>query len=380
MTNATLPIHVDAARDERPAALRRIMNGAAWNDFCDELKRLGEQVSRPEIPADPTTRAEGYRHLTHVLRSALDIFVDHADPDFPVFYRPCDEIVKYGADNPDNYYQKCIVRGDRTYRIRGRRGTISYLSFLTQGSTFSEDKTMLATGFLDSKSMQIAPDGSFEILVSSEPKPGNWLPMRPETQALLIRQTYQDRSNERIALLEIECLDRPGVPRPIDPTAFERALRTVPLFVRGSVELFADWMARFQGVANRLPLSDQQECQRVGGDPNILYYNGYWELAEDELLEVVVPRIPECEGWNFQLCNYWMESLDFRYQTIHVNPFTAKKRADGSVRILVAHRDPGLPNWLSTAGHRLGGYTFRWIGAKERIDPQIRVLKESELR
>lgn len=356
------------------------MNGAAWNDFCDDLKSLGEQILRPETPADPQSRAEGYRHLTHVLRSALDIFVDHADPDFPVFYRVCDEIVKYGADNPDNYYQKCVVRGDRSYRIRGNRRTIPYLSFLTQGTTFSQGRTMLATGFIDSRSMKIEADGSFELIASTKPQPGNWLPMEPETQALLIRQTFKDRANEEIAELEIECLDRPAVPRQIDAAEFEHALRTVPRFIRGSVELFCDWAQDFQKAANQLPKGDQEVCRRVGGDPNIAYYNAYWEIADDEALEVVLARIPECESWNLQLNNYWMESLDYRYQTIHINKFTARQEPDGSVRILVAHRDPGLPNWLSTAGHRVGTWSFRWIGAKEHIDPQVRVVKAATLR
>ncbi len=37
---------------------------------------------------------------------------------------------------------------------------------------------------------------------------------------------------------------------------------------------------------------------------------------------------------------------------------------DGSWRIVVAHRDPGTPNWLSTAGHREGRLWFRWFLAE----------------
>jgi hypothetical protein len=239
----------------------RLMNGAAWNDFCDEMKRLGDQILRPETPADPASRAEGFRHPTHVLRSALDIFVDHADPDFPVFYRVCDEIVKYGGDNPDNYYQKCVVR-----------------------------------------------------------------------------------------------------------------------FIEGSATLFCDWSQDYQKATNRLPKADQELCRRVGGDPNICYYNGYWEIEPGEALVVVLPRIPECESWNLQLCNYWMESLDYRYETIHINKFTARPEPDGSVRSVIAHRDPGIPNWLSTTGHRVGTTFFRWIGAKEHVDRQTRLVELDALR
>lgn len=46
---------------------------------------------------------------------------------------------------------------------------------------------------------------------------------------------------------------------------------------------------------------------------------------------------------------------------------------------LLAHRDPGLPNWLETAGHTSGTMCFRWIKAKEYPQPQTRVLEFSEL-
>jgi len=355
------------------------LNEGLWADFCDHLKRIGDQVMRPEAPRDARTRAEGLRYLTHVLRSSLDIFVDHADPEFPVLYRPCDEIVKYGGDNPDSYYQKAVLSGDKRYRIKGRRGTIPYLSFLTQGTTFSEDKTMVSTGFLDGSSLQIDPDGSFEIIVSVEKSPGNWLPMKPETQALLIRQNFEDRSREQAAELEIECLDAPETPRPLDPVLFEQGLRSSARFVESTVELFCDWAEKWQTHPNQLPKDDQEECQRVGGDPNIIYYNSYWELAGDEALVVELERIPECESWNFEVCNYWYQSLDYRYQRVHVNKSTAKYEDDGSVRIVVAHEDPGHPNWLTTEGHPCGAMLFRWIGAKEHLDPTTRVVKRTDL-
>ncbi len=90
----------------------------------------------------------------------------------------------------------------------------------------------------------------------------------------------------------------------------------------------------------------------MGGDPNIFYYHGYFELAEDEALVIEVERIPECRAWNLQTDNYWMESLDYRYHRIHLNKHTAKYRADGGVTMVLAHRDPGVDNWLDTAGHR----------------------------
>ena len=36
-----------------------ISNGDIWNTFCEELKKAGAQILRPEAPADTFNRAEG---------------------------------------------------------------------------------------------------------------------------------------------------------------------------------------------------------------------------------------------------------------------------------------------------------------------------------
>lgn len=38
----------------------RVVSGAAWDDFCDQLKALGQQITRPETPTDPFNRARAF--------------------------------------------------------------------------------------------------------------------------------------------------------------------------------------------------------------------------------------------------------------------------------------------------------------------------------
>jgi hypothetical protein len=47
--------------------------------------------------------------------------------------------------------------------------------------------------------------------------------------------------------------------------------------------------------------------------------------------------------------------------------------------MVLAHRDPGVANWLDTAGHRCGTLCFRWIGAAEIVHPSTRVVKLADL-
>jgi hypothetical protein len=117
----------------------------------------------------------------------------------------------------------------------------------------------------------------------------------------------------------------------------------------------------------------------VGGDPNIRIWLGCWKLAQDEAL-VIEATPPDCDYWNFQLGNVWAESLDYRFHRVHLNNGAAKLREDGSFEIVVAHVDPGHPNWLDTAGHDHGTMCVRWVRASSHPEPKCRVVKLSELQ
>jgi hypothetical protein len=148
--------------------------------------------------------------------------------------------------------------------------------------------------------------------------------------------------------------------------------------VAGATMLFASWADGFQAHVNTLPEFDQATSLAAHGDPNICYYHSYWKLGPDEAL-VVEATPPECDYWNFQLNNHWMESLDYAHRRISVNKHEAVYDDGGSVRIVVAHEDPGVPNWLTTDGHAFGTMCFRWIRAKEHPQPRCSVVKVAEL-
>ena len=111
--------------------------------------------------------------------------------------------------------------------------------------------------------------------------------------------------------------------------------------------------------------------QRAGGDPEIFYLHGYWTLRPGEAW-LIETDVPDCPYWNFQLNNWWMESLDHRRRT-SVNKHTAQLD-DGRLRIVVAERDPGVGNWIDTSGHRSGTALLRWLGADAHPIPECRVV------
>jgi len=360
---------------------KRILDGTSWDQFCDALKEAGRIVRSDKAPQDVFNQAEGYRYLSRLLRGGLESFLEFRDPLFPQLRCGAHETIKLGADNPDNRYESAPVSPKHDYRITGNRGSVNYLGISTIINKYASGGTMEVTGHIDSRQMEVGPNGELEIIISRNKQPGNWLPMGAETNSITVRQTFQDRVNEKPADMKIERIGaKNDRPEPLTAEKLERGLQGAVGFVRGSATMFENWSESFLPTLNQLPPADQAYCQLIGGDPNIFYFHSAWELAEDEVFIIEAPEIPECQTWNFQLDNWWMESLDYRHHTIHVNKHTAHYESDGSVRVVVSHTDPGVPNWIETAGHRMGTMCWRWIGAQRHPLLNTRVAKLADFK
>ncbi|HBZ70916.1 MAG TPA: hypothetical protein DEP35_14740 [Deltaproteobacteria bacterium] len=356
----------------------RIAEGGAWEEFCDALRAAGAVLRRPGSPADALDRAEGCRYLSRLTRLALERFVEYADPTAPAFYRLSHETAKIGCDNPDSLYLNATIDGRYEYRLRGTRGTVPYLGFGTYYGHYGSKARSGCSGYLEATQLLLGADGSFEIVLSCDHQPGNWLPMEPDTSMLIVRQNFLDRERERPAELTIERRGAAGPPEPLSSTALATGLSEAARFVAGTATLFAEWAEGFARRPNELGPMDPAVTGGAHGDPNIHFHMGYWQLAADEAL-LVEARPPECEFWNFQLNNHWMESLDYRYRRIHYNKRSTVYRPDGSFRLVVAHTDPGVPNWVDTAGHSRGTMGLRWIKAAAHPRPRTRVVKHQDV-
>ena len=352
-----------------------VLNQEVWSKFCRRLEALGDIVCAPEMAATPLDRAEGFRYLTRLLRIGLEMHLECSDPDFPCLYKASHETAKIGADNPDNRYLNATISAARRYRLSGKRGTVALLSFGTKANRYDTDGTMVSTGELDARDMVSDADGGFEIIVSREREAGNWLPMADDSSILIVRQTFEDRDAEVPAELQIEALDGPAFPDPLTPQRLETSLERVTAFVGGTARTFVQWAELFRMEQfNRLHTVDQEMFFRAGGDPSIFYLHGYWRLEPGQALRID-SEIPQCQTWNFQLDNYWMESLDYRHHRISVNQHSARLNEDGTVTLVVAASDPGFGNWIDTAGHDHGTMLLRWTNAESHPLPHTEVIE-----
>jgi hypothetical protein len=300
-----------------------------------------------------------------------------ADPARPRWWRNPDSVAKWGAENSDNQYLWTCVDPKLRYRIRGHRGSaFDFLIEAKQGYMQLGDTGNYAT--LTAGQIECESDGRFEITVSAERAPGNWLRLDPEARYLLVRQYFWDWERETPARFEITCLDAAGEPRPdAEPADVAAQLRSAGTWVEETFRCWNGWVADMRAAHE--PGRIAPAIRMTGGADDILYGNDLYRVAPDEAL-VFETELPRARYWSVQLCSLWFETLDYTNRQTSLNGHQAHVDADGRLRCVVAHRDPGVPNWLDAAGHTEGMLQYRFIWADTTPHPTLRTLPFERLR
>jgi hypothetical protein len=349
-----------------------------WDEFCDELKLIGDIVSSQEnlTKAD---EAEGYRYLTRLLRLALEMNIEHSNKSNPSFYSLSHETAKIGADNPDNIYLNANIDGLASYEVFGSIGEVEYLSFGVKENRYSIDGTMVSLGEIDLSDISVSKEGNFKLVLGQGINKCNFLNIPPQSNMLIVRQTYSNRVTQKHAVVNIKKIGLPEDPKLLTHSELSNHLKQSLAFVRGTAQTFLGWVNDFRdNHRNALPLGNQSFFQAAGGDPKIFYLHGYFDYNSEQYLEIKT-EVPECEFWNFQLENFWMESLDYRHHPIHLNSITAKLNSDASVTIIVSHKNLNIQNNLITEGRNNGAMLLRWISADTCPIPQVSVKQLIDL-
>jgi hypothetical protein len=239
---------------------------------------------------------------------------------------------------------------------------VHYLGFQVTGNSLGEKRDIIS--HISGNDLQYNEDGSFEILLSKSPQPGNWLSLGDNAEHLSIRQFFNDWQNEKAAELHISTIDPastlPGAP---DKSAIGKAFDNVARFVSNSA-------VRFNNIArNRLysaspnTFSLPEKSPHGMGSKRQVYAGSHYKLLDDEAL-LIEMSAPDAYYWNIVLGNTWAQSADYQYRQSSLNGHQAVIDNDGILRVVISHRDPGLANWLDTAGRLTAPMNLRMNGLK----------------
>ncbi|HEX7822848.1 MAG TPA: hypothetical protein VF463_19795 [Sphingobium sp.] len=91
-------------------------------------------------------------------------------------------------------------------------------------------------------------------------------------------------------------------------------------------------------------------------------------------------RLPKtCVYRSLILTNGIYETTDWYNNHSSLNGAQAPAHSDGILRIVVSARDPGLPNWLDTAGYPTGIIQGRWTDCSSQPVPTVRKVAISDV-
>ncbi|MFK7977706.1 MAG: DUF1214 domain-containing protein [Halioglobus sp.] len=350
---------------------------AGWNAFCSELQEAGELIFRDTTPAADIDRAKGLRLLARNISLALQFNLDNNDPDFPELLHYFDPIRKQGGDNTDALYVGAPINGEHTYRISGTRGEARYFAVTVLEDGATPWGGAVVGNLIDSE-IEVAEDGTFEIVVGPEEHAGNWIKTTPGAWRVTFRQFFADWENEAPMVARIDRISEAEHDPVLTPQQVVKGLKDSAAWVRESTFFWADMLDRWKVQPNTFlsyrQLDDSAIDATPGGEPLICY----WQVPEDEVLVVrVVP--PDADYWAVEFGNYWWETMDYRYRLCSTNCHHAQLEDNGELLLVVAHDDPGLPNWLDPSGHGEGYITVRWIGSSHYPAPQCAQMKREAL-
>lgn len=350
----------------------------AWREFCHRLESLGDLPGENTLASNAQDHAAGYLQLFRNLSLAFDFQHEYNNPLFPEFFRYFGPTRKQGGDNCDCNYVGAAISGDYRYRIAGDRGTSRYFSvvLVEEGDTPWGGRVVAS---IFGNEIETDENGHFELIIAQNEHEGNWLKSTNKTFRVTIRQYFADWERERPMRALIERISGPEQDPPtVSGQQLAVGLTKAVQWLGESVKYWPMMLQKWQSSRNTFKSYWQLEDNAIdatpGGDPLVCY----WALEEDEALIVRV-RPPQCHYWNVEFGNCWWETTDYRYRLANTNMHYAELEEDGELIVVIAHQDPGVPNWLDCSGFSRGYVTFRWMLSEEHPVPEASQVYLQEL-
>jgi hypothetical protein len=323
-----------------------------FTDACREAEELIRGASFIKTEQD---LIDGLDYLAGSIRASLQLAWAY-DKERPFFVNSTNQFTKMGLDNPDTVYYHAYLSPDGEYVIRGNRGTTVDLSFQLLNGDYTPSSTPDGSVAFDDRSLDIAPDGSFELRLAD----------LPEGAAMLaVREVYDDWAARR-GTITIERTDTVGTSPSTGLTEEALAKRYA---VAGKMLLarINTWFVFPEWFYLNEPVNTVTAPRLTPGGLSSQYSSvGHYDVADDEAIVLTVPR-GNAPYLGFQLGSPWYISLDYIHHQTSLNGHQAQIDPDGMIRIVVAEQNPGVANWVERLGHDRGYLQFRW----QRVDEPV---------
>lgn len=360
----------------------------ALKDFIALLQEIDARWSGPEWNLhSPEDIVASHRSLMHTLETCLIGFFEQ-DATRPDFRRIVTPSRKLTGDNSDAIYFDAPVSGEHAYVIHGSMHGAAYFSLTIEEG--AEDGLMASNtaGVINDEKLDIDNNGQFTLFLGGKQRDKNWLPLTPGASRVTTRHYFENaacaaRDPDMEPRIRIECLTAKAVPAPPNDASVAAGIRRVSNAVRsrtlGMPPMVNGPLPPFVALTpNEFP------APVPPGDFGLAAYDAHYSMAPffigpDEAL-VITGRWPDCRFGNVCLWNRFQQTLDYRSRSVSLNRAQTLLEADGSFRMIVAHTDPGQPNWLDTEGNLFGLVFWRFFLVSGDVEtPQGKIVKLADL-
>ena len=344
---------------------------AGWA-LVQQLQRDAAQVVADDAE-DEREYLEGLRFVARTSSLCAQLSVE-ADPDQPRFFDMCSPNRMVGGPNPDGNYYLAMIRGDRSYRITGSRGTTAYLGFQVLAGTGLTPRRM--AGYVSDTDL-VSQDGEFAlVLAADEPAPevrggAKWIPIPPDASSIVVREYIADRDAEQTSALQIEVLDAPPI-APLTDAELGEQFTAMAWTLLKLVTLHRTIKPELLTTPNVLATAQAADLGAADTTPDNLYMIGTYRLRPDQAL-VLEFEPPVTRYWNVTVENIWHEVPEPGRRHNSVTNRGVAPGPDGRVRIAVSAQDLGCGHWLDTGGRHRGFVVLRWLDNPTAPDVSVSV-------
>ncbi|OBG77016.1 hypothetical protein A9X03_25480 [Mycobacterium sp. E1715] len=319
---------------------------------------------------------EGLRMIARVSSLCAQMSVE-SDADRPTFFDMCSANRMVGGPNPDGNYYLAMIRGDRSYRITGSRGTSAYLGLQILAGTGLTPRRM--AGYVSDVDLALA-SGEFAVVLSadqpSELAGAQWVRIPDDASSVVVREYIGDRAHEELATLRIEALD-PAPLVPLTDAELADQFTAMAWSLMKLTTLHRTIKPELLDMPNTLLTAEAANLGAADTTPDNLYMIGTFRLEPDEALVLDIAP-PDTRYWNVTLESIWHECLEPRARHSSVTNRGAAPEGDGRVRIAISANDFGLGHWLDTGGRHRGFVVLRWLDNPSPPDVKVSVRRCEE--
>jgi hypothetical protein len=357
-----------------PDDVAELQSAGAWQFFQDMLRDMTSVVT--EDAESEREFLEGLRAISRISALCAQLSVE-ADADHPSFLDICKPNRIGGGPNPDGNYYLAMIRGDRSYRITGHRGSSAYLGLQILAGTGLNPRRMAA--YVSDRDLIMVAEQFALILAAERPAElggAHWVQIPEDASSVVVREYIGDRETEQLATLEITPLDADPIAALTD-VALADQLTAMAWTLMKLATLHRTIKPELLEQPNTLVTAVAADLGDADTTPDNLYMIGTFRLEPDEALVLDIEP-PNTRYWNVTLENIWHECLEPRRRHSSVTNKGVEPDANGHVHIAISARDLGVGHWLDTGGRQRGFIVLRWLDNPE--PPAVTTSIHQELR